>query len=219
MTRATTSATDASRRTASICTLGTSASAAVFSAKRIVRVNSRTSSGSSAPASPEVLMRNCNSSVDVVDDSSSRGSTPKPRTTLLAIPLNTLLTGRVTRVKTHSGYASVRAVRSANVIATLLGTTSPSTVWNTAARNSDTTTLTPLASPRTGSSTRRTDGSAMKPNNNDATVIPSCVDASDSDSWRESDTTRRAVDDPESASCSMRTRSHATSENSPATKN
>ena len=38
-------------------------------------------------------------------------------TTRLAIPLNTVLTGRVATVKIKSGYASVRAVRSAKVMA------------------------------------------------------------------------------------------------------
>ncbi len=108
-------------------------------------------------------------------------------------------------------------------MATVLGISSPSTIWNTVARAKAMAMDTPRTSrsPSNGSSRGSMSwariGSARKPSTREVTVMPSCAPESWNDNLESSDRTSRARREPPSAKVAMRLRSAATSPNSAAT--
>ena len=126
--RSTTSAADSSRRTTTSRNRSVITSTAVSSVNSIELVSRVAVDSSSVPTSAERRTSAASSCGERPPDSSSRGSTPKLRSSALALPLNATISGRRALVKPRCSGATMRAVGSGRLIARFLGMSSPTTI-------------------------------------------------------------------------------------------
>ena len=91
---------------------------------------------SRVPTSAERRTREASSCGVRAPDSSSWGVMPTVRSTRLAEPLSTMISGRVRTENTRTGTATTRAVRSGAEMPRNCGSSSPKTMENTVATTS-----------------------------------------------------------------------------------
>src|SRR6266536_6179018 len=216
---ASSSATVAVAGSATMSTRGVIASAARLSPNRMVRCNSFAVSSGSAPARAEIAASSPNSSGDRALASSSCGSTPKRRTTMLAVPLSARISQPKSLANILVGPAVRRATGIGRASAAFFGTSSPKSIEIRVAMASASAPSSPSRWPVSGTSSRARAGSARYPVSNAAMVMPSWAAESWKESCRNDLRTVRAARSPAWACVSMAARSTVTSENSAATKN
>ena len=128
-----TSPAEAVRSIAVQRTRGVMTSAAVRSPKSSERVTSRAVPSSRVPASADRRTSEASSWGVRAPESSSCGVMPNSRSTRLAEPLSTTMSGRVSTEKRRTGSATTRAVRSGAEMPRNWGSSSPKTIEKTVA--------------------------------------------------------------------------------------
>ena len=223
--RATTSVAVAVRSMAVARERGVITSAAVWSPNPIDAVRSRAVWGSRVPASAELRTRNASSCGFRAAESSSCGSTPTARSTRLAEPLSSQMSGRATAVNARTGSATTFAVAKGAEKPRNCGTSSPTIIEKTVAMRRAmrfaTVSSAGPPSPIPPSGTASSDASAgvvRKPRARVVMVIPTWAPDSWVESWRREERTARVLGSPRSTARWTVGRSRATSENSAATK-
>lgn len=198
---------------------------AVRSARLRVRTNSSAVSGSRAPSLAECRASAASSCGPRAEASSSAGSTPKARTTWLAVLFRWLMNGRKAALNQRCALPTRLATASGEEIAQFLGTSSPTTIRNTVDSAVPSTSATDRdaecempSDSRGPAISAAIDGSESMPTTRLVTVMPSCAPESWKVRCRTAFRAPEAPRSPRSTARSSSLRSTVVRENSAATK-
>ena len=168
-----------------------STSSAVLPENEIDRASRPAVGSSRVPWAPDRRTSEPSSSTDRAERSSSCGSMPIIRSTPLAVPLSTQISGRKSMVENRIGPTTVLAVASGSAMAMFLGTSSPNTMDSTVAMISASSVAggarprspTARSSSSGPENSSASDGCITKPSSSVVRVMPTCAP----DSWVDSD--------------------------------